>query len=210
MLRELFIQGNIAQYLAWTFSPWAAWSLIRLFTANTTRRRMAYAAALAFALAGALLSHNAAALLLMGMIASLALVLYLATRDLRGLICAAAGSLLGLAISAWFWAPALLEGKYVSLQRIVASDFRPRFIPLAELIAYSPRLDAGAIDPYFPLTLGAVQVWLGIASALLFVMTALTGRLAALPADASCAGARANDALRGAGVFFILFTAFCA
>ena len=210
MLRELFIQGNIAQYLAWTFSPWAAWSLIRLFTAHTTRRRMAYAAALAFALAGALLSHNAAALLLMGMIASLALVLYLATRDLRGLICAAAGSLLGLAISAWFWAPALLEGKYVSLQRIVASDFRPRFIPLAELIAYSPRLDAGAIDPYFPLTLGAVQVWLGIASALLFVMTALTGRLAALPADASCAGARANDALRGAGVFFILFTAFCA
>ncbi len=54
---------------------------------------------------GALLSHNAAALLLMGMIASLALVLYLATRDLRGLILRRAGSLLGLAISAWFWAP---------------------------------------------------------------------------------------------------------
>lgn len=209
MLRELFIQGNIAQYLAWTFSPWAAWALIRVYTAHTVRRRMAYAAALAFALVGTLLSHNAAALLLMGMIAGLAFVLFLATRDLRSLVFAAAGSLLGLALSAWFWAPALLEGKYVALQRIVASDFRLRFIPLAELIAPSPRLDAGAIDPYFPLTLGAVQVWLGIAGALLFVAT-LASRLPAVPTEPAYAGARANRALRGAGVFFILFTAFCA
>ena len=123
-----------------------------------TRRRWRYAAALALALMGTLLSHNAAALLLMGMIALLGLVLWATTRDRRGLALTVGGSVLGLALSAWFWVPALLEGKYVALDRIVASDFRPRFIALTELLAWPPRLDTAAINPYFPLSWGLLQV----------------------------------------------------
>ena len=69
---------------------------------------------------------------------------------------------LGLALGAWFWLPALLEGEYIQLDKIVASDFRLRFLALAELVAWAPRLDARAINPYYPLSLGAVQVLLGL------------------------------------------------
>ena len=107
---------------------------------------------------------------MMGMISGLALVLAAFTRRLRALGAVAIGSTLGLALGAWFWAPALLEGKYVQLHRIVASDFRPRFISLADLLALSPRLDSGAINPFFPLTLGAVQVWISVLGALAFLI----------------------------------------
>ena len=158
---------------------------------------------------GTLLSHNAAALIAAGMAAGLAVILLIATRDVRGLLASAGGGVLGLALSAWFWLPALLEGKYVALDRIVASDFRPRFIALEELIALSPRLDSGAINPYFPLTWGAVQVWLGALGALLFVVLLALDWLRPAPQAQAPGNLRTNPILSGAGVFFILFTAFC-
>jgi hypothetical protein len=211
-LRELFIQGNVAQYLAWAFPPWAAWAVIRLFRTEQPGDQARYIAILALALMGTLLSHNAASLLLMGMIAGLALLAWLWSGKRWGLWAVAAGSALGMLLSAWFWAPALLEGEYIQLHRIVASDFRPRFIPFAELIALSPPLDTGAINPYFPLTLGAAQVWMGAVGALAALLAAaislwprmrtrLAARMAPLPFD------RVSG---GAALFFVLFAAFCA
>lgn len=201
-LRELFIQGNQAQYLAWAFAPWAAWSLIRIF--ETGRRR--YALTLALALTGTLLSHNAAALLAMGMVAVLGLTLSGVTRSLRGLWLSVGGSVLGLLLSAWFWVPALLEGQYVHLDKIVASDFRQRFIPLAELVALSPPLDTGAINPYFPLTLGAVQVWMAALGAGVLLAWGV-GRL--LRPGSSWTAIRLAKLDGGSGLFFVAFSLFC-
>lgn len=209
MLRELFIQGNIAQYLAWAFAPWAAWAVIRIYSTDDFRPRAGYAIALALAVTGTLLSHNAAALVAVGMTASLAVILLLATRNLRALLATIGGGILGLVLSAWFWIPALFEGKYVALDRIVASDFRPRFISLPELIALSPRLDTGAINPYFPLTWGAVQVWLGVTGAALFLILLAVDRLRPSSAPGAHASALHSRVLLGAGIFFILFSAFC-
>ncbi len=127
---------------------------------------------------------------------------------MRALLASAGGGLLGLALSAWFWVPALLEGKYVALDRIVASDFRPRFIPVQELVALSPRLDTGAINPYYPLTLGSIQVWLGIAGALAFLGLILLDWLR--PPVEPQPSMLSSNTLLGSGLFFILFTAFCA
>ncbi|MCL4863376.1 MAG: hypothetical protein KJZ93_28490, partial [Caldilineaceae bacterium] len=165
LLRELFIQGNAAQFLAWSFIPWAALGVLQLFDGGRPRSMLL----IALALVGALLSHNVVALLLAGMVGALSLFLALWTRRWPALGLAAGGGLLGLMLSAWFWLPALFESHYVRLDRIVASDFRSRFIPLAELIRPSPRLDTGAINPDFPLTLGAVQVWLALAGAGLLI-----------------------------------------
>jgi hypothetical protein len=207
MLRELFIQGNIAQYLAWSFAPWAAWAVIRIYAEASPRRRTGYALALACAVMGTLLSHNAAALLLSGMTATLAIFLLVATRRFSPMLTTVGGGMLGLGLSAWFWAPALLEGKYVALDRIVASDFRSRFIALRELVALSPRLDSGAINPYVPLTLGAVQVWLGAAGAILFLLYLVLDWRAASKKQV---GADMDAVLGATGIFFILFAAFCA
>lgn len=164
-LRELFIQGNAGQFMAWAFLPLAAWGVIRTYQTGQKR----YTLAIALGLTGTLLSHNAVALLLALMLALLTLILLLATRNLKRTGWVISGGLTGLVISAWFWLPALLEGGYIQLFRITASDFRDRFIPLAELIALSPPLDTGTLTPYFPLTLGAVQVWLAIFGWLIFL-----------------------------------------
>jgi hypothetical protein len=133
-------------------------------------QKLQAAIVLTLALASALISHNAAALIMMGMVCSLGLLLGLLTKRWFSLFAMWVCAVAGLSLSAWFWAPALLEGKYVQLERIVASDFRPRLIPLRELLALSPPLDQGAINPYFPITWGAVQVWLGGVGVLLFVL----------------------------------------
>ncbi len=197
LLRELFIQGNIAQLLAWVFVPWACYGIIQLFR----RVRLRDGLIVALAVMGTMLSHNAAALLMAGTVAGISLILWLLTRRWRVLLATMASSLLGLALSAWFWLPALLEGQYVQLGRIVASDFRPRFIALAELIALSPRLDTGAINSFFPLTLGAIQVWLA------FVGMVLLGSLGLVWLSKRQS---VDPLFLGSALFFSLLSLFCA
>src|SRR5690606_17866680 len=38
-LRELFIQGNAAQYLAWAFPPWTAWAIVALYAPRVSHQR---------------------------------------------------------------------------------------------------------------------------------------------------------------------------
>jgi hypothetical protein len=157
-LRELFIQGNVAQYLAWAFVPWTFWAILRIFAGARIRGVLW----LALALTGALLSHNAVALLLAELAAAQIVVVWLVTQRGKAFWQAVAGMVCGMAFAAWFWLPALLESRYAQLDNIAASDFRSRFLDPAELTAFSPRLDRAAINPYYPLTLGGVQVLLAI------------------------------------------------
>lgn len=157
-LRELFIQGNVAQYLAWAFVPWTFWAILRIFAGAGIRGVLW----LALALMGALLSHNAVALLLAELAAAQIVVVWLMTQRGKAFWQAVAGMVCGMAFAAWFWLPALVESRYAQLDNIAASDFRSRFLDPAELAAFSPRLDRAAINPYYPLTLGGVQVLLAV------------------------------------------------
>jgi hypothetical protein len=141
---------------------------------------------------------------MMGMVCSLGLLLGLLTKRWFSLFAMWVCAVAGLSLSAWFWAPALLEGKYVQLERIVASDFRPRLIPLRELLALSPPLDQGAINPYFPITLGAVQVWVGVVGVLLFLFWLWRARAAMWHSQ----GVHLR-LTTFATYFFVLFTFFC-
>ena len=203
MLRELFIQGNAGQLLAWSFPAWALWAVVRLYAVGRPR----HAIALALALTGAFLSHNVVALLLPVLVVLAALWLWGVTRRWRSLLLAAGGSLLGLALSAWFAVPALLEGKYVALDVIAASDYHGRFIPLAELLAWPPRLDTGAINPYFPRTLGLPLVLaavLGLAAGVVGLWVSTRPRVH--PRAEEFAGAR----LRWGAITLLAFIAlFC-
>jgi hypothetical protein len=171
-LRELFIQGNAGQFMAWAFLPWACWGLVRLYQTGHKR----YALVMALALTGTILSHNAVALLLAWLLSALTLTLLLTGKNIALTAWAVIGGLLGLSLSAWFWLPALFEGEYIQLHHIVASDFSTRFVPLAELVALSPPLDSGAINPYYPLTLGAGQIGLAFIGSL-GLLVALIARL---------------------------------
>ncbi len=165
VLRELFIQGNVGQLLAWAFVPWTLWGVQRVFARPGWRSGVA----LALAFAGATLSHNAVALLLAEIVAAQVLWLAIWLRAGRALLVAGCALFTSLLLTAWFWAPALLEGDFIQLDKIAASSYAERFLTLGELVALSPRLDLRALNPYFPLTLGAVQVMLAVLGVIVLI-----------------------------------------
>jgi hypothetical protein len=153
-LFTLFVQGNAPQLLAWSFLPWALWATIQIFRAPRQREQMLYALALALVVSGTLMSHNVVSLIMVPTVGVLALSLWIATRRQRALWITAGGGVLGAMMGAWFAVPALLETVYASTDAIVASDYHGRFVPLLELLSWPLPLDAGAINPYIPRTLG--------------------------------------------------------
>lgn len=175
-LYTLFVQGNTPQLLAWSFLPWALWAIIQIYRTPSRRGQLGYALLLELTVACTLVSHNVVALILSQTIAVLAIVLWLATRRHRSFWLTVAGSVLGLLLSAWFSVPALLETRYVSINAIEEVDYRPHFVPLMELITWPPRLDTGALNPYIPRSLGALQVVMSMVGLVLLTSWAIQRR----------------------------------
>ena len=71
-MRELFIQGNAGQFMAWAFLPAACWGVLRLY--QTGNKRYIWVIALSFL--GTSLSHNVVALLLALLLAGFTLTVW--------------------------------------------------------------------------------------------------------------------------------------
>ena len=207
-LFTLFVQGNAPQLLAWSFLPWALWATIQIFRTPHPRQRVEFAALLALAVAGTLISHNVVSLILVPTVAALGVLLWITTRRHGALLLTAGSGLLGLLLSAWFAVPALLETTYASTDAIAASDYRTRFVPLTELLAWPMRLDAGAINPYIPRTLGLPQVVIALVG-LLFLVGWLFFRRPPTPEQSS--GHPVEPRVFWAtAIFMTLYAGFCA
>ncbi|MDT8305403.1 MAG: hypothetical protein RRC07_05660, partial [Anaerolineae bacterium] len=135
------------------------WAVDRLRQHSVTSWLIAAAA-----VAAVILSHNLLAL------ASFALLLAWIGwqcavgdegRDLCVLRLGALGA--GVALSAFFWLPVALEQDAVNLSTLIGPgghfDYRNHFLSLTHLLTPPARLDWGASEPAFPLTLGVAQ-WL--------------------------------------------------
>jgi hypothetical protein len=170
-LREAYIQGNYGQFCGLAFYPLILWSFLGLITT----RRSRYLPLAALSLAGLLLSHNISAMIFGPLLGAYLVFLWVATRPLRKsgnqegrLLDSAPSSFLrpvsaiglGLGLSAFFWLPAFGERDLIRLAGITSGffDFRHNFIDLAELLALPRPLDLSAINPYYPLSLGLVQM----------------------------------------------------
>ena len=194
-LREAFIQGNYGQFWGLAFYPLILWAFHKLILTN--RRRDIIPAALA--LAGLILSHNISSMLfapLFGayLIFDLRFTIYdiqwrgtIANRKSQ-IVNRLAGSPLpkillaiglGLGVSAFFWLPAFGEKDLIRLSGITSGffDFRHNFISLRELLALPRPLDLSAINPYYPLSLGAAQWMLALLSLLLTAILMLAKKI---------------------------------
>ncbi len=194
-LREAFIQGNYGQFWGLAFYPLILWAFHKLIITN--RRTDIPLAALT--LAGLLLSHNISSMLfapLFGayLVFDLQLLIYnlqlspsavnrkskianrLAGSPLPKILLAVS---LGLGLSAFFWLPAFTEKDLIRLSGITSGffDFRHNFITLRELLAFPRPLDLSAINPYYPLSLGAAQWMLALLSLLLTAILTLTKKI---------------------------------
>ncbi len=165
--RELFIQGNYAQFIAWALFPWILFFWRRLVVEGG---RWNFAGAV-LALTGLLLAHNISAMLFAPFAAVYVLWQALAhgaskpwPRLLLGALCA---GLMGLV----FWLPALAENSYTRVHVLTQGyfDVAGHFITLAEQWAATPLIDGRAANPTLPFNFGRLQLGLAVAGALLLV-----------------------------------------
>jgi len=176
--RELFIQGNLSQLLALAWLPWCAW----LLTEAVQRRSARWAVAAGLGLAGLVYAHHPSAFLAYPLLGAYAAALAVSAggglrsgRSRGGLVAVAGAFLLGVATSAPFWLPSLVELRDVNITAIEAGMFNAtrNLAPLAELLARTPALDEAALNPPMPNNLGVAQVALaliGLAAALVWAL----------------------------------------
>lgn len=183
---EPYSRGAYPELLALALFPLVMWRYERLLHTGS-----GLALGLAALASGALIiTHNLMALVLTGLLGAWVLwrgLLYpppWRRRDefvipARHALLALAALLLGVGLAAYFWLPVILEQDAVRLDNLTAVaqlDYRNFFVPLAELLAFSPRPDAGAINGLLhQLNLGVAQ-W-GLALAGLVGSAALASRM---------------------------------
>ncbi len=171
-LRELYIQGNYAQFLGLASYPLILWAFFHVIESG----RLRWTGVGGISLAVLLLSHNISAMIFAPLLA-VYIVFWLILqrgRGLRPLRDAVLTGLLGLGLSAFFWLPAFYESRWIQLSLITKGhfDFRLNFLSLPELFAPYTALDFSAVNVHLPRSLG----WAMIALALLGLAAAVWGR----------------------------------
>jgi hypothetical protein len=157
----LLYGGNYPQIMAIGLFPWVLWAFQRLVLDG--RRRYTAAAVLSY---GALiLSHNFHALVFTAVLALYVAALLLSAPETRrsttSLFRAIAALALSLALTAFFWAPAIYDLQYVVARPayyLARSNFYVRLLSVHDLLAPPLPLDRRAVNPYVPLSLGTAVI----------------------------------------------------
>ncbi len=156
LFTEPYTRGAFPELLALAWFPLVMWRYSRLLQ---TGRGLALAAVSGGIL---IITHNLMALVLTGLLAAW-LGWQLITRQVKWqrFIAGSAALIAGIGLAAYFWLPVILEQDGVRLGNLTAIaqlDYRNFFVPLGELLAFSPRPDAGAINGLLhQLNLGVAQ-----------------------------------------------------
>ncbi len=169
---DLYVRGALAESWAFVWLPICAWTLMQSWNGPDARPR--WSVGLALALAGLILTHNVTALLYLP--ALLVLAVLLQARSGRNWRAAPPRPLIalatGLSLSAWFWAPALLERGFVQISETIepalfASYFVRSWPPfrLDLLYDYEQPVSTALGSPIFWPQLGLIQAVVTLAGA---------------------------------------------
>jgi hypothetical protein len=151
-LREIYVRGGYAQFLALSLMPAALWSFNRLITRDSPL----YLATSSFLCGAVIISHN-----ISGMLFFPFLILFVAWSicslcrwDKIGVAILAL--VLCLALVSFFLIPALLDKPLVKLDRLTEDyfDFRGHFLTPAVLLSPSVVPDSSSLNPIWLLNLG--------------------------------------------------------
>jgi len=131
---DLYVRGAIGELVAFVFPPLILYFIYKLSQKNSYW----YVLGGALSLAGFILAHNAVSLMFLPILFGYIVYLYFMTNDKkRFLFSAMIIILFGFLLSAFFWLPAFLEGKYTLRDIVTAHEFQDRFVSLAQLF-YGP------------------------------------------------------------------------
>ncbi len=155
LLSDAYIRGNFPEFLAMSLIPLALFAFRRLFTTQGRK----YLALAAVSFAAIVLSHHLTAMLFAPLAAGYVLFLFAMRRDLMRLLACVGAMVAALALSAFYWVPAIVELNLVfvdpaSLPRFLVS----RLVSAADFftpsLAYSylPQSEALLHTAGFPQT----------------------------------------------------------
>lgn len=148
---DLYVRGAIGEHAAFIFPPLIFYFLLK----SAKRRSYWYIVGGGLSLAGLILSHNAISLMFLPLIGLYILYLYSQAKERKEFIISAIGIvLLGFSLAAFFWMPALLEGRYTLRDKVIAGEYATRFIPFSNFFRDPPGYD-GNIP--FSMQVGIIQ-----------------------------------------------------
>lgn len=128
---ELYVRGDIGENLAFALVPLVLFFMYRVYKFN----KFYDAAWGAISLAFLILAHNAISLMMVPFIFSYGLLLlYLSKSKLNVLMSLLFVGIMGFGLSAFFWVPGLLEGKYTLRDIVTKNGYINRFVSLGDLV----------------------------------------------------------------------------
>ena len=172
LLSDALIRNSSAEFAALAVAPLALHGALIL-----AHKPIQGALTLAAGLAAVILAHNLTALAVATLVPYLSLTVLLGPapsldnaapaqprpdplQRRAGLLALAGGIVLGLALAAWFWVPAVAYKPLLALDRLRSDklDFHHNFMPLSSLLAGHEFFSAGWLTP-MGLVCAAVVAW---------------------------------------------------
>ncbi|MGB9299190.1 MAG: 6-pyruvoyl-tetrahydropterin synthase-related protein [Anaerolineae bacterium] len=156
MLREIFVRGGYAQFLAMCVMPAALWSCHRLLT----RDHPLYLVTTPLLCGAVVLSHNISGMLFFPFLILFGIWTILLSRRWDKLKWAIVALVASLTLVSLFLVPALVETPLVKLDRLRQDyfDFRQHFVTLWEILSPSAVPDSSSLNPVWLLNLGTTWV----------------------------------------------------
>lgn len=131
---DLYVRGAIGELVAFVFPPLVLYFFFKLSYKNSYW----YVLGGSLSLAAFILAHNAVSLMFLPILFGYIVYLYFMTKDKkRFLLSTVIIILFGFFLSAFFWLPAFLEGKYTLRDTVTAYEYQDRFVNLSQLF-YGP------------------------------------------------------------------------
>ncbi len=161
---NLYVRGAIGEHVSFAFIPFVLFFITKLFLEknNSIKFISLITSGIALFTAGLILSHNALSMLFLAFALAYTLVLYFYNRNLKKLIFTFAGVVYGFLLSAFFWIPAYIEGKY-TLRDIVTggNEYADRFV-ISPLEFFAPSWSYGIT--------GQLSVQIGLVHIILIIL----------------------------------------
>lgn len=170
---DLYVRGAIGEHVAFAVAPFVFYGIHLLATEKRGAKKPVVITSLS--LAALLLSHNAISLMFLpvALLYGLYISVYEAKKRSQFLTLCVSSFALGFSLSAFFWLPALIEGKYTLRHIVTAGEYAGRFVPWAAFIIPSwSYAGSGELSK----NVGLVQ-WIGIVLSLLVLKSIKTYKM---------------------------------
>lgn len=149
---DMYVRGALGEHVAFVFIPIVLFFVMKI---NKDKKfNFLLSIGLSVSLAGLILSHNAISLMLLPFIFAYILYLFYQGKNIKFFLRAVSSIMLGFVISAFFWVPAFLEGKYTLRDIVTGNEALTRFVDFRNII-YSTWSYAGTGQ--FSVQLGILQ-----------------------------------------------------